>query len=245
MADFSDITDGDINGNGVFDVAMRSVKAHLLEEYQSQRITGAEYAQVYTNSLQATLTQVIQWQLGADIAENNAALIAAQILKVQAEITLVEAQIDKIEAEILLIPKQGDLIDQQILTQQAQVKLIEQQVLTEVVNTATAQFNLDNMLPQQLILLVQKTITEQAQTESIINGVQVSGIIGKQVELYAKQIDGYDRDAEQKMIRLMTDTWGIGITSDVDAIPDGVSIDKISDSFLIARNNADIVGPNG
>lgn len=82
-------------------------------------------------------------------------------------------------------------------------------------------------------LLNQKTATELAQTSNVIPttvGIDSTGfereifnkdtkatvgIVGKQCALFAKQTDGFDRDAEQKLAKIMVDTWSVRMTSDV------------------------------
>lgn len=57
-------------------------------------------------------------------------------------------------------------------------------------------------------LLAQKVLTEVEQTE----------LVKKQQALYAKQTDGFDRDAEQKALKLWTDLWTIARSTDPDAV---------------------------
>ncbi len=71
-------------------------------------------------------------------------------------------------------------------------------------------------------LLRQKTVTELAQTEDDLplglgfNGmysdeegwtINIEGLLSRQIDLFAKQTEGYDRDAEQKLARIMTDSF--------------------------------------
>jgi hypothetical protein len=63
MADsvLTDITDGTIEGNGVFDKLMAAGEAHLQREYSSNRITGKEYSTVYLGMMQSAMAQAIQF----------------------------------------------------------------------------------------------------------------------------------------------------------------------------------------
>lgn len=56
-------------------------------------------------------------------------------------------------------------------------------------------------------LLRQKVLTEVEQTE----------LVKKQQALYAKQTDGFDRDAEQKALKAWVDVWTIARSTDPDA----------------------------
>lgn len=72
----------------------------------------------------------------------------------------------------------------------------------------------------EITLLKQKAVTELSQTcDYIPNGMgrnnvtNVQGIIDKQKLLFAKQTDGFDRDAEQKLAKIMVDTWSVRQTT--------------------------------
>jgi len=86
-------------------------------------------------------------------------------------------------------------------------------------------------LNAEIGLLRQKTVTELAQTEDALplglgfNGmyadeagwtVAVEGVLARQISLFEKQTDGYDRDAEQKLARIMTDTWSARVMQDAE-----------------------------
>lgn len=258
QADFSSVTTGCPSGSGVFDQLMRSVKEHLQEEYDAQRIRGSEYTQVYLGGMQAAMSQAIQWHLGAQIAYNQALLIEKQyenatkqnelideqIAQIVAQTELTQQQTTNLIAEALNIPKQGSLLDGQASKLSADEALIVQQTLTETKNTDTVAYNLDNMLPAQKSILDQKLITEEAQTKDTTVQGQVAGAIGTKNTLIKKQTDGFDRDAEQKASRAIFDTWGMAVGSDIDgsAIPAEISKDKIDEVIRQLRKGASISG---
>lgn len=82
----SDLTDGNIDGNGVFDVLMRSMAAHLQKELDAGRINGTDFSDVYTALASNTMTQSIQFLLTKDTAAKT---------------------VDKIEAETAVILERG------------------------------------------------------------------------------------------------------------------------------------------
>ena len=63
-------------------------------------------------------------------------------------------------------------------------------------------------------LLNQKRETELAQVIDTVSTGTVAGIIGKQKNLFQKQTDGFDRDAEQKLSKILVDTWNIRQSTD-------------------------------
>ena len=62
----SDLTSGEVGGTGIFDVLMKGMRAHLQEEYEASRITGAEYSRSYTELTQACLASSVQYALNRD-----------------------------------------------------------------------------------------------------------------------------------------------------------------------------------
>ena len=91
---------------------------------------------------------------------------------------LTQAQIDKANKELALLDKQIELIEAQIASQEAN-------------NT----------------LIVQKVKTEKAQIQDIVDGEAVVGVTGAQTALYKQQKEGFIRDAEQKALKIISDTW--------------------------------------
>jgi len=84
--------------------------------------------------------------------------------------------------------------------------LIQSQNLTEI----TKELKLDS----EIALLDQKTLTEEAQIRDTVDTVAVTGLVGKQKELYAAQTDGFARDAEQKIMKIMFDAWSVARSTD-------------------------------
>lgn len=263
--DFEEVTDGCVNGDGVFDKMMQSVKAHLAEEYDAQRIRGSEYSQVYLGALTNAMGQSIQWQLQAEIAKNQALLIEKQIegqekqnllldeqralLVAQTNLTI--QQKDNLELEAVNIPKQGLILDGQLEQVNANTDLVVQQKATEIHNTDIAAYQLTDLLPTQkgkteaeINILEQKQVTEEAQTKDTTIQGAVTGIVKTQKDLYIAQKDGFQRDAEQKASRIVTDAWGIAVSSEIDgeAIPTEINKTKIDEVLRQVRDGAGILG---
>lgn len=91
---------------------------------------------------------------------------------------LTQAQIDKANKELALLDKQIELIEAQIASQ-------------ETNNT----------------LIAQKVKTEKAQIQDTVDGEVVVGVTGAQTALYKQQKEGFIRDAEQKALKIISDTW--------------------------------------
>ena len=174
---------------GVFDYLMESMKDHLDIEYDKGRIKGSEYAQVYLGSLQSVLQTAVTFLLTKDKADQEAKLIAAQIL-------LAEQQKANAIVEGQNLVLQGDVLVAQKCKLQAEFdNLAVQKLRTEAENA----------------LLSQKIVTERAQTQAV--GVDADSVLGKQKLLYEAQTAGYTRDSEQKAAQIMVDTWKIRRTT--------------------------------
>lgn len=186
-----DLTTAALAGTGVFDVLMRSMKAHLESEFNKNRIKGPEYSTVYLGSLQAVLNSSLQFLLQKDKATLEAELVKAQIalaaqqlLNSQAELALLQAQVLKVPAEIaqlqaqtlltgqqkanliaeaLNIPKQGQMIDAQraVAVQQALNLTAEALNIPKQGQLIDAQ---REMSAQQTLKAVQETLHVVSQT---------------------------------------------------------------------------------
>lgn len=209
----SQLTDTNITGDGVFDVLMRSMKGHLQEEFNKNRITGPEYAKVYLGSLEAVLNASLQFLLTKE--------------KAGLEADLIREQINLTEQEILKAIEQTKLIEQQ-----ATNAVTEGLVLAAQECKLKAEFDVlvatKTKTDQEVVLLAQKTNTEKAQTQAL--GVDDNSIIGRQKLLYKAQADGFVRDAEQKAAKIMVDSWNVRRTTDEGTVADGTN--KLSDTYV-------------
>ena len=96
-------------------------------------------------------------------------------------------------------------------------------------------------------VLVQKRVTELAQTDVFFDdgtdtysnaatGVTVAGIIGKQKSLYGAQTDGFARDAEQKLAKIVADAYSVRQSTDAGAtVPSALDANSIDDVIAVAR----------
>lgn len=111
-------------------------------------------------------------------------------LLINAQIELANKQVELAEKQLEQADKQLELLEKQIELQQAQADLARQKIKTEI-----------------------------AQISDTVDGVAVGGVIGAQVALYKQQRESFLRDAEQKSLKILADTW---ITR--KTIDDGVEV---------------------
>lgn len=235
------LTEAKLTGKGVFDVLMQSVKLHLEQEYNQNRIRGTEYSQVYLGSMTAILEQSTRFLLDKDKSFYEIALVEAQVRLADAQVRLVEKQIEREDQESELRAAQVDKIRREILTMDltdagvtAQTAKIEQDTANAVLQGVLLELQQSQLNSQirlsdaqktstdaQSALVIQKTLTEKAQIEA--GGVDENSVLGKQKNLYQAQTNGFLRDAEQKAARTMIDTWNARRTTDEGTVADATN----------------------
>lgn len=105
----NELTTGSIDGEGTFDLLMKTLKAHLWNEYENERIRGTDYANAYIQAMNGALGHIM------DYALKKATL--------PLELEQLEANVQKTAAETVYITKQGGLIDAQIYSTMKEVEL--------------------------------------------------------------------------------------------------------------------------
>lgn len=203
------ITERKVDGRGIFDSFMTAFKVHLKEEYDENRITGAEYTKAYSSLAQVAMQWAVTFALGKDKAYwdgINAQLgaynsfIANDMAKVQ--LAIAQAQALKTKAEYALTVAK-------LATEDAQYALIKEN------HEATRAQTLDNRS----------------------DGQRVVGSVGKQKELYDKQIWAYQREAEQKILSIYNNAWVTEKGVNEDAIaPSEYTRDNINRVISSAKN---------
>lgn len=201
-----DLTTKVVDGTGIFDELMTAANAHLTYQWEQDRITGSSYAEVYLGQLTAVLGQAVLFLTERDktylnnllvqsqikLADAQVALAAQDLLNKQQELLNAQKQMELMEQQIQLAKKQVELADKELLVKDKEMQLLDKQI---AVQEATAD------------LTRQKIKTEMAQISDSVDGVSVTGILGAQIALYKQQRDGFLRDAEQKALKIVADTW--------------------------------------
>ena len=109
------VTNGSISGDGIFDIWMRTLGAHLKREYAEQRITGDEYAKAYI----ALMNNLLNAAVG--FLTQDAQLAMAQE-KLKYELQLLDTQVKLADKELALKEKQVALAEAQLKAAEAQYK---------------------------------------------------------------------------------------------------------------------------
>ena len=108
------------NGTGVFDKLMHAINGNILVQYDSGRIKGPEYAQVYLGSMQTAVVEAMKFMLTKEQIAKDLELKSAQIAAIATENSIKTAQ----SAKDLLLK------DKELLVKQAQIDKLADDQLT-------------------------------------------------------------------------------------------------------------------
>lgn len=209
----TDLTLKTLDGTGVLDQMLATMRVHLAEQFDKERIQGTEYAEVYLGAFQSTLAAAIQFLLARRKLGLDLKLQEAQISLTTAQEEQILAEVQKIPYEIQALQKQLELADKQIAQADKQLELTEAQIQVQLKQLDLMAEQLEQA-KAQTAYYEQRTITEKAQTSA---GVAATGsVIGTQIALMNKQADGYDRNAEQQAAQILANTWNVRRQTDED-----------------------------
>jgi hypothetical protein len=158
-----DLTTGVVGGPGTFDVVMESMKAHLKEEYDRGRITGAEYSKTYISLTTAALSTSTQYLLGRDQAYWSAIMTQLQARRAEIEAVTARVQLAVTKAELQMAyfgaqKSEADfaLTKMQLANADGQYELILKQL-----DQATAQTSMIGKQEEQVVYQTANILPEQ------------------------------------------------------------------------------------
>lgn len=153
----ADLTQATLAGDGVFDVLMRSTKAHLEAEYAKNRIKGPEYATVYLGSLEAVMQAALAFLAQRQKIPLEAALIQAQIdlITQQTANAVIEGTV--LTATECKLRAEYDLLILQKARTSAETALLVQKMATEKAQTTSLGVDADSILGRQKSLYLAQT----------------------------------------------------------------------------------------
>lgn len=125
-----------VGGSGMFDGLMVTFSAHLRAEFEKGRITGSDYTKAYIALTESALSGAVSYLLGKDQAFWQAQLAQAQAVTAKVQLATAKVQMSAIQIEAM--------------NSKAAYALTKLKLSTESVTSCTAQYNLSNVLPQQL-----------------------------------------------------------------------------------------------
>lgn len=206
--DITNLTDTDVNGNGVLDTLLRALRNHLNVEYELGRIRNTDYANAFIRLVEVALPSAI------GLTESRA--------KLGLELQLLEAQVQKLAAETVVTTKQGGLIDAQIYAQMAEVEklnqelehkfpkeiaLLDAQLKDSSIETGLKEYELQHIKPQQLALTqtqIDSATKDVALKEFELVQIKPLQVIStqKDIEILTANVENIQKDVALKEFEL-------------------------------------------
>lgn len=232
---------------GLTNAQTEAVELENLRAPKQLELLGAQLDQAVA---QTALTKEQLSQIKADVARTTqetsnlvkqADSIIAQTAQTTAQTDLVIANTGKvpheiagIEAQNILTTKQGLKLDKDIALQVVQLdiqaqnlEIAREELKLKANQLLLAKAQLENQ-KYQTELTAQKVITERAQTDATVIGEK--SVLGLSNALLAAQIRGFQRDAEQKLAKMLIDTWSVRRSNDDAVVAD--QINKLDDATI-------------
>lgn len=230
----STVTEGCVDGDGIYDVFMKAHQDAIHQEYSKQRLKGPEYSKVYLGGMQAAMQNAVGFALGKDKAASEAELARYAILKAKYETEAIRLQVCKTEKEIELLQAQREMVAAQTWAEIAKttpkINTFMKELLgigtpkNEPVYTGPGDSNTTTVNEESIIgsgiakthqeeaLLKQKTVSEHSQTHDGPDGPTkeiYKGLALKQRNLAQRQADGFVRNAEAEVAKIRMGTYNI------------------------------------
>lgn len=173
--DISNLTHATIDGNGVFDVLMRTVNAHLQKEWTANRLKGTEYSTVYLGALESTMNTSLQFLLAKDKLNAELAILEQQLVNLKVEEInatkqglLLDKQLDDLVAATALKTQQkANLVDELLTNAQQRSNLVTEQAR---ISAQTAQISAETLnVPKQGLLIDAQKETQLQQRLNLAN----------------------------------------------------------------------------
>jgi len=180
--------------------------------------------------------------------------VAAEVERIIAEKAKVDAEILRIGVEQQRVAAEVDRIQNEALKINADIIAVQQATINDTartVNDTTRATNDTNRTVGELSALADKTASEcnlldqkrQTELAQVVDSVStgtVTGVIGKQKALFDKQAAGFDRDAEQKLAKIMVDSWSVRMSTDGTAVASSAGLDDPQIASVLAKAKAGI-----
>lgn len=176
-ADISTLTTKVVDGDGVFDVMMTALSAHLKKEYESNRITGAEYTKVYIANAQLAMQTAVAWQAQKDQAYWSS--VTAQMGLLQGRVALKTAAVDLATARVRTHAMRAEYALTALKTANEDAQYCINSKQSEILS-----FNLAQLLPTQLLLTKEQAEAARSQTADLrTDGQPMGGVVHTQNEI--------------------------------------------------------------
>lgn len=138
------LTTGEVEGSGIFDELMRTVKSHVHLELSEGRITEQGYSQVYLGALQNVLQVATQYSLQYETTNKQLLLLDEQLVQAKLQGDILVAQKKQLAVDLqmaeynrdTMLPQQFALLGAQTTQVTTQVSLTDKQILQATAQTS-------------------------------------------------------------------------------------------------------------
>lgn len=227
---------------GALQFALNSATNYALAYEKANKELAVLDEQIKQNQKQNELLELQKEQLSianATAKYNLDVMLPAQLLQLKKQTELVveqvtqaTAQTAQITAQIALTKKQQDLADEQI--RDAKDKHTNP---TGGINKA----QYDKLMAEKAIA-DQKLLTEKAQIADTVNGVPVTGLVGKEITLKQNQADSFLRNAEIQVAKLYSDTFSVMYSTEAEGMSNQKWGFGADESFEVMKKAAKGIG---
>ena len=269
------LTGGEKEGSGVFDELMRTIKSHVHQELAEGRITEKAYSEVYLGALQFALNSATNYALAYEKANKELAVLDEQIKQNQKQNELLELQKEQLRIanetaqfnldyilpeQLIQMKKQNEKLTEEInhtIAQTthvtAQTVLVKKQeaLVDEQIRDAKDKYTnptgginkaqYDKLMAEKAIA-DQKLLTEKAQIADTVNGVPVTGLVGKEITLKKNQADSFLRNAEIQVAKLYSDTFAVMYSTEAEGMSNQKWGFGADESFEVMKKAAKGIG---
>lgn len=216
--------------------ALAISQAHLAKAQALKAYVEAKYA------LPLSKAQLYYVQRQGDVQRAQAQLLSGQLNKLVTDMKLTEAQIETEKKKALNVVAQTSLIEAQTETEekkpdnvQAQTDLITAQKATEEKKPENVQAQTDLLGAQKNTEISRQTLmTKQGNLydAQAANQTAQTATEAMKSKLYARQIEGFDENFKEKMLKIMIDGFTVVYSVAKDAfsgaLPEPVTVDGIN-----------------
>jgi hypothetical protein len=175
-----DLSTGDTDGTGMFDALMRSLKAHLQQEYENNRITGEEYSKVYIQLTQSAMGSAVQYLLARDQSYWQATLSQQQARNAEIAVVASRVEVEATKARLKITHLDAQTSAANFASSKLRLASENAQVLQVRAQTVQVEYQTASTMPAQLAQLVKETARLD---------YELTSIMPKELEKSTKQIE--------------------------------------------------------
>jgi hypothetical protein len=204
---------------------------------ENNRIT-AQTAQITAQTAQIAIENS---RINAQTTQINAqtAQVTAQTNQIPVQTSQIQAQTALLTAQATTVPIQNAQIQAQTAQVTAQTAQIEAQTLLVTQQRLVATEQVQATIAQTALIREQSEVQRAQTLNTRLDGTTITGVLGKQRDLYNQQIEAYQRDAEVKIAKLFSDAWITQKSIDEGLVAPGqFQNETINNVLQVAKNKA-------